>query len=463
MPIGDLGPELAVLLAAIAALLLAMVLPQHRHGWCAMLAVAGLAVAAGLAHGQADESRLTFSGTFALDRATAWARLLILGLTALCIGLAPRWFATDRRHGEVYAIFLFSALGAMAMAGAADLMQLVVGVLLSSVTGYVLAAYHRDWPISLEAGMKYFLVGALANALLVIGVVLVMGMAGSTAYAELSGRIPEAPLALTGVALILTGLFFKMGAVPAHAWVPDVAEGAPVPAAAFLTVVPKIAAAVALYRVVALAPGIEALSLLIAIIAAMTMTVGNLSALWQDDVRRLLGWSSVSQAGYALMAVAVAGRAPQALPALIAFMAVYGVANVAAFAAIAQLRGRTAISDYSGLIGTQPGPVVALTVAFLSFVGIPPLAGFLGKLALFTVTLDAGLGWLVVIAVANTVLSLFYYLRIVAPAVFGASGAQVATLNGSARVTVCLSLVLLLAATVFWAPLWSSLPGVLLP
>ena len=195
----------------------------------------------------------------------------------------------------------------------------------------------------------------------------------------------------------------------------------------------------------------------------MTMTVGNLSALWQDDVRRLLGWSSVSQAGYALMAVAVAGRAPQALPALIAFMAVYGVANVAAFAAIAQLRGRTAISDYSGLIGTQPGPVVALTVAFLSFVGIPPLAGFLGKLALFTVTLDAGLGWLVVIAVANTVLSLFYYLRIVAPAVFGASGAQVATLNGSARVTVCLSLVLLLAATVFWAPLWSSLPGVLLP
>ncbi|WP_296763255.1 NADH-quinone oxidoreductase subunit N [Sediminimonas sp.] len=463
MPIGDLGPELAVLLTAIAVLLLAMVLPQHRHGWCAALAVAGLAVAAGLAHAQADVSRLTFSGTFALDGATAWGRVLIVGLTALCIGLSPRWFATDRRHGEVYAMFLFSALGAMAMAGAADLMELVVGVLLSSVTGYVLAAYHRDWAISLEAGMKYFLVGALANALLVIGVVLVVGMAGSTAYAELSGAIPEDPLALTGVALILTGLFFKMGAVPAHTWVPDVAEGAPVPAAAFLTVVPKIAGAIALYRVVALAPGIEALSLLVAIVAATTMTVGNLSALWQDDVRRLLGWSSVSQAGYALMAVAVAGRAPQALPALIAFMAVYGIANVAAFAVIARLRGRTAITDYSGLVGMHPGPVVVLTVALLSFVGIPPLAGFLGKLALFTAALEAGLGWLVIVAVANTVLSLFYYLRVVAPAVFGTPGAGAATLRGSAHVTLWLSLALLLGATIFWSPLWSALPGALLP
>ncbi len=133
-------------------------------------------------------------------------------------------------------------------------MQLVIGVLLSSITGYVLAAYHRDWAISLEAGMKYFLVGALANALMVLGVVLVLGIAGTTAYAALAGRaMPDAP-ALVGTMLVLTGLLFKLGAVPAHVWMPDVAEGAPAPAAAFLTVVPKIAAAVALIRLVSLVP-----------------------------------------------------------------------------------------------------------------------------------------------------------------------------------------------------------------
>ncbi|MGR3496616.1 NADH-quinone oxidoreductase subunit N [Citreimonas sp.] len=463
MPIGDLAPELAVLLTAVAVLLAAMALPQRRHGWCAALAAIGLVAAMTIAVGQAGARHLTFSGTYALDGGTTWARLAIPGLTILCIGMSPRWFATDRRHGEFYAMLLFSALGAMAMAGAADLMQLVMGVLLSSVTGYVLVGYHREWEISLEAAMKYFLLGALANALLVIGVALVMGMAGSTDYAALSGAIPDNAMALTGLTLILMGLFFKLGAAPVHAWVPDVAEGAPVPAAVFVTVVPKLAGAVALYRLVMLAPGADALPLLFALVAAATMTLGNLCALWQDDVRRLLGWSSLSQTGYALMAVAVAGVVPEALPALLAFMSVYGIANVIAFAAVAELRGRTALSDYRGLMRTQPGLVAALTLAFLSFVGIPPLAGFLGKFALFTATLDAGLGWLAVVAVANTVLSLAYYLRVIGPAVFAPSEGAVETLGGSARASLWGALALLLAATVLWAPAWSALATALLP
>ena len=463
MPIGDLAPELTVLMTAVAVLLLAMVLPQQRHGWCAALAATGLALSMALAWGQVGMNRLTFSGTFALDGATTWARFAIPGLTILCIGLAPRWFATDRRHGEFYAMLLFSTLGAMAMAGAADLMQLVMGVLLSSVTGYVLAAYHRDWAISLEAGMKYFLVGALANALLVIGVVFVMGMAGSTDYRDLAGAIPDNPVALAGLTLVLMGLFFKLGAVPAHTWVPDVAEGAPAPAAAFLTVIPKLAAAVALYRLVALTPETQALPLLVALVAAATMTVGNLCALWQDDVRRLVGWSSISQTGYALMAVAVAGAVPDALPALLAFMSVYGIANLLAFAAIVELRGRTAIADYRGLIRKHPGPAIALTLAFLSFVGIPPLAGFLGKFALFVATLEAGLAWLVVVAVANTILSLFYYLRVIGPAVFSRPEGAMATLGGTARATFWALFALLLATTFLWSPVWSALPRALLP
>ncbi|KAA9005566.1 NADH-quinone oxidoreductase subunit N [Histidinibacterium aquaticum] len=463
MPVGDLAPELAVLLTAVAALLLAMALPQRRHGWCAALAAAGLAVAMGIAWSQAGAARLTFSGTFALDGATTWARLAIPGLTILCVGMSPRWFSTDRRHGEFYAMLLFSALGAMAMAGAADLMQLVMGILLSSVTGYVLAAYHRDWEISLEAGMKYFLVGALANALLVIGVVLVMGMAGSTDYATLAGAIPGDPLTVTGLALILMGLFFKLGAVPVHTWVPDVAEGAPVPAAAFLTVIPKLAGAVALYRLVALAPGIAALPILVALVSAATMTLGNLSALWQEDVRRLIGWSSVSQTGYALMAVAVAGAVPEALPALLAFMTVYGIANILAFAAVAQLRGLTDIEGYRGLIRSQPLAAIALALAFMSFVGIPPIAGFLGKFALFLATLEAGLAWLAVVAVANTVLSLFYYLRVIGPAVFAADTDPAARLGGTVLGSLWAALIVLLLTTVLWAAGWAALPAGLLP
>ncbi|PVA08906.1 NADH-quinone oxidoreductase subunit L [Pelagivirga sediminicola] len=447
MPVADLGPEIALIAGAIAALLLAMVLPQRRLGWCLAPALAALAVAALWAFAQADAARLTFSGTWALDGVTFWARGMIVAATALCLILAPRWFEADRRHGEFYTMTLFSALGAIAMAGAADLLQLVMAVLLSSVTGYVLAAWHRDWALSVEAGMKYFLIGALANALLVIGVILVMGMAGTSDYAALEGAEVSSPLALTGLALIVSGLAFKLGAVPGHAWVPDVAEGAPVPAAAFLTVVPKIGAALALYRLVHLFPDAEMLRPLIAALSVLTMTLGNLAALWQEDARRLIGWSSVSQSGYALMAVAVADLAPHALPALIWFLAAYALANLTAFAVIAHLRGRTALEDYKGLARTQPAMAATLILAFLSLVGIPPLIGFVGKLGLFMVTIDGGYAWLAIAAMLNTVVSLFYYVRVIAPMYFAApQGDAPATLgvpSGAVAVVAAAGLVAL--------------------
>lgn len=420
MPVADLGPEIALIGGAIAALLLAMVLPQRWLGWCLAPALAALAVAALWALAQADAVRLTFSGTWALDGVTLWARGMIVAATALCLILAPGWFEQDRRHGEFYTMTLFSVLGAIAMAAAADLMQLVMAVLLSSVTGYVLAAWHRDWALSVEAGMKYFLIGALANALLVIGAILVMGMVGTSDYAALKGADVSSPLALTGLALIVSGLAFKLGAVPGHAWMPDVAEGAPVPAAAFLTVVPKIGAALALYRLVHLFPDAEMLRPLIAALSVATMSLGNLAALWQRDVRRLIGWSSVSQSGYALMAVAVADLSTGALPALIWFLAAYALANVTAFAVVAHLRGRTALADYTGLARTRPGMAAALIVAFLSLVGIPPLIGFTGKLGLFIATIEGGYAWLALAAVLNTVASLFYYARVIGPMYFAA-------------------------------------------
>lgn len=427
--------EIAVLLAAVINLFFAAFAPRHTQWICAPIALLGLIVGAVLVVAQIGTVEYAFAGTWLVDGAGLWARLMILAGTAFCILLSPDWFHDDSRHGEFYTVLLLSALGAMGMASAGDLLQLVMGVLLSSVTGYTLAAYHRDWGLSVEAGMKYFLLGAFANALLVTGVVLTYGMLGETGYRELGALfdagIESSPLLFAGLGLIVVGVGFKLGAAPGHAWVPDVAEGAPVPAAAFLTAIPKIGAALALARIVELVP-VDGLALrpLVALLAVATMTLGNLAAMWQDDVRRLIGWSSVSQAGYMLMAVTVVGLTDMAVPALLAFVGAYAASNLAAFAVVAHLRGRTDLADYAGLALARPAVAAVLVLSFLSLVGIPPVVGFVGKLALFIATIDGGYAWLAVAAAANTVASLYYYLRVLAPVYFEPSKGSVATLGG---------------------------------
>ena len=430
MPVGDLLPELAVLVAAVISLLAAIAVPR-RQQWLGP-AISGTGIAAGLlftALQLGSSARLTFSGVWAVDGLGVWAKLLLLAAAALALAMSPDWIRSDRRSGEYPAVLLLATLGTMLMAGAADTMQLTVGVLLSSVTGYTLAAYHRDWPLSVEAGMKYFLVGAFTNTLLLIGVVWLFGLSGATGYEELAGWAAASPTGvpfLVCLTLIVVGVGFKLAAFPAHPWMPDVAQGAPAPAAAFLTVVPKIGAAVALVRLLQLFPGDDgAWRALLATIAVATMTLGNLAALWQQDLRRLLGWSSVSQSGYALVAVTVVGLTPQAAPALLFFLAGYAVANLAAFAAVTQLRGRTDLDGYRGLGRARPLLATVLIVSLLSLTGIPPLAGFVGKLLVFWAAIDAGVAWLAVAVLVNTVISLFYYLRVIGPMVFDAGDGEV--------------------------------------
>ncbi|MEO7556881.1 MAG: NADH-quinone oxidoreductase subunit N [Acidimicrobiales bacterium] len=458
MPIGDIAGELTIVIGA-AVVVVVVLFVGRSHQWIgAPLAAATCITSAALiGHRLATTpQKLTWQGAWALDGAAGWAELLILAVTLLTIALSPEWFATDARHGEWYALLLLSAAGAMAMASAADSLELVLGVLLSSTTGYVLAAYHRRSALSVEAGAKYFLVGALTNTLLLAGVALLFGAAGTTLYQETAAGLGSASTTtLTAAAVLITiGLAFKLGAVPAHTWVPDVAQGAPAPAAAFLTVAPKVGALVALARIVTLLPDATVgWRPLMAGVAALTMTVGNLSALWQDDVRRLLGWSSVSQAGYALMAIPVLGRSDHALPALLYFVTAYAVAQLAAFAVITELRGRTDLEDYRGLAARRPWLAAALAIALLSFVGIPPLAGFTGKLLLFTATIDGGYTWLAAIAVANTVVSLFYYLRIIAPLALDEAPAPVAILGRWAAVCAGTATVLVLGLGIAAQPL----------
>lgn len=435
MPIGDVGPEIALVLAAVAGLMLSTFVP-HRRQWLAILpASAGITIATVLCFQQLGNApKLSFSGSWALDGPAIWARLLILASTALVVPLIPGWLRTDRRHGEFYSLLLLSAAGTTLLAGAADLLEVAIAILLSSITGYTIAAYHRDWSISVEAGMKYFLIGAFANTLLMIGITLLYGMLGTTSYAPiaslLAGGGAPSPVLVVGIGLTIVGMVFKMGAAPMHMWMPDVAEGAPAPAAAFLLVVPKIGGAIALARLVALFPAdVIDLRPAIAGLAVVTMTLGNLGALWQRDVRRLLGWSAVSQSGYALMAIAVIGRTPQAVPALLMFLTGYAAATIGAFAVITNLRGRTSIEHYSGLGKAKPWAAAVLVLALLSLLGIPPLGGFVGKLTLFIATIDGGYAWLAVFAVLNTVVSLFYYLRVAGTAYLDPASGQVMTLD----------------------------------
>jgi NADH-quinone oxidoreductase subunit N len=443
MPIGDVLPEIALLVAAVLGLLLASFLPQRRQGLCAALAILGIGVAATLCALQLSQvPHLTFSGTWAIDATGTWARIIVLAASGIAVLCTPAWLREDRRHGEYYSMLLLSALGAMMMAGASDTLQLVVGLLLSSITGFVMAAYHRDWAVSVEAGMKYFLLGAFANSLLMVGVALLYGLFGTSSYAAMASATvsaPQSPLLLLALALVAVGVGFKLGAVPAHAWLPDVAQGAPAPAAAFLTVVPKIGAAIALARLLSTVDDATGWRVLIEAMAIATMTLGNLAALWQKDLRRLLGWSSVSQSGYALMAITVLGLSRSALPALLLFLAAYASANLAAFAVVTLLRGRTALDDFAGLATTRPWAAAALTLSLLSLAGIPPLAGFAGKLMLFMATIDAGYTALAIVAVLNSVVSLFYYLRVLAPMYFSKPEGDVEQLGGSVGIAVILS------------------------
>lgn len=421
MNVGHVAPEIALALGAVASVLTAAFTRRERQWITTPIALVAVLASAGtsIALAAGADPQLTMEDSWALDAATQGAELLIAAVTAVTLLLGIEWFRTDPRRGEYPAVVLFAAAGAMLLAGAADTMELVVGMLLVSVAGYTLAAYHRGSPAALEAGMKYFLVGALTNSILLLGVVLLYGATGTTSYARTGTALASGAdriALISAVLCILIGLAFEIGAVPAHVWVPDVAQGSPAPSAAFLTVVPKIGAVVALARILQVVPAdLVDWRPLVAALAAVTMTLGNLLALWQDDLRRLLGWSSVSQAGYALMAVVVVDIADLAATSLIMFLAGYAAATAAAFAVVTELRGRTAIEDYRGLAAARPWLAAALAVSLLSLVGIPPLAGFVGKLTLFIATIDGGYAWLAVLAVANTVVSLFYYLRVIAP------------------------------------------------
>ena len=412
-------PEALLLAGAMGGLLLGLFLPRRRQ-WLVRIVAAVALVASIVASlvASGDPEGPVFDGVYDVDSATTLVRVVAAAATLLVLALAAGELAGSPRETELYALMLLGTLGTVLLAGADDLLFLGAAYLLASVPLYGLAALTKDGS-GTEAALKYYLMGAFLGIVMFTGTVLLYGVGRSTRYPELAATLADAPraaVALGGLG-VLAGLLFKLGGVPAHFWVPDVAEVATTTVAAFVTTVPKVGAVVAVFRLLdgplADAPGDW--RLVVALLAALSMTLGNLAAFFQESVKRLLGYSTISQVGYLLMAPVVAGRSDLAFPALALYLAAYAVTNAGAFAVVAAARVGPSLQDWQGFARRSPALAVALLVCLLGLVGTPPTGVFVGKLTVFSATAEGDYGWLVVVAAVNTVISLFYYLRWLAP------------------------------------------------
>jgi proton-translocating NADH-quinone oxidoreductase chain N len=450
-----LSPVLALTLAAIAAVILAMVVPRQRQGLVgafvagAHLVAAGLAVWVWLDRGFMG----VMEGIIRVDGLALTLAGLIGVSGALCVALARPTLAGTDREGEFYATLTFASLSAvlLGMAGDAALLGLAVGAL--GLSTFVMTGYLRGSRRGNEASIKYYIFGTVSAATMLYGLSWWFGLAGTTSLEVIGRELAEAPNAvvIASTALVLFGLGYKAALVPFHFWTPDAYDGAPLPVAAYLSVLPKLAGLVALARILPLAlpDDTAGWTTAIAVLAAATMTLGNVAALPQRNVVRLLAYSSIAQSGYLLMGVAALEASDQGLPALVYYALAYAAMNLAAFAvvvAVQRERGSVDLDAYRGLGRTHPWWTAVLILSFLSLLGLPPLAGFVGKLELFTAAIDADQAWLAVVAVVNTVISLYYYLRVIAPTVLDTAPPEL-TADGTQGRTVAAPLAAVLAVT----------------
>ena len=418
-----LWPEFLITGLAFLVLTVDFFLSSERKNSLAAVAIVGLLAIAGFSVwllGDRDATPL-YQGIFLVDRYSLFFTLFFLVLGVLIILASVDYVKRYLHHpGEYYGIVLFSILGMMLMAASAELLTAYISLELLSFSLYILVSMARDDPKSNEAGVKYILLGAFASALLLYGISLVYGVLGTTTFAGIDEVMRSEPSAnatlLVGLVLIVAGLGFKVAAVPFHMWTPDIYEGAPLPVTAYLAVGSKAAAFALVLRLFASAfmEGIGEWYLVIAILAAVTMTVGNLVALTQHNIKRLLAYSSIGQVGYLL--VGVAALSPAASNAVILHLVGYGIANLAAFVAVIAFYNVTAkdeIDDFAGLADRNPFIAMALTVSLLSLAGLPFFAGFITKFYLFVAAAQEDLLWLAGVAIVNSLISLYYYLMVI--------------------------------------------------
>ncbi len=413
-----LAPELLLAFAGLAGVLAGAIFKDGFNAISFKLGALVLIGAASLAAMNWDGER-AFDGLVQTSPFVNFAKVVSFSAGAAALLMAEGFLKRHETQRYEYALLvIFAALGMGIILSAANLMTLYLGVEMLSLSSYVLAAFHRDNARSAEAGLKYFVLGALASGLLLYGISLVYGFAGDTSYEAIAATEPGLGL-LFGMVLMITGLAFKVSAAPMHAWTPDVYEGAPSPVVAFFATAPKMASMVVFATILFTAfPQAEAVKnwqLIIAIIAAASMLVGAFGALVQTNLKRLLGYSSIANMGYALVAVAAGAQTGGA--ALLVFMTAYVIASLGLFGGVLSMRRDGGmvehIDELSGLIRRQPALAFALTVLIISVAGFPLAFGFLGKLAVFEAGIAAGLLPLIIILVLSSVVAFGYYLRLI--------------------------------------------------
>ena len=418
-----LSPEISLLAMALMVILFDLLLGRRRVlGWISAVGLLLPFVFTITLWGTNDTA---FGGALVVDQFSLFFKLFFLVTTALVIFSSinySRKFAPFR--GEFYALLLMATTGMMLLASTRELISIFVALELTGIPLYVLAGFLRDEKSS-EAGLKYLLLGAIASAVLLYGMAMVFGLTGSTYLSSISlsvsglvsseGMVQNAGL-LMGIVLLVAGFGFKLATVPFQMWVPDVYEGAPTPITAYLSVASKAAGFAVVIRIFyeALGPASVDWGMIFAVLAAITMTIGNIVALAQTNIKRLLGYSSIAHAGYLMIGLAAATATGSS--AVMFYLACYAVTNLGAFIAIIAISNRIGsdeIADYSGMAKRSPLVAAALALCLISLTGIPPTAGFMAKLYIFNAGVDANLIWLVIVGVLNAVIAAYYYLRVV--------------------------------------------------
>ncbi len=425
-------PIIILVAWACILLLVDLFIPRSRKGWTALLAAVGLAAALGVTLAQAGQELSAFGGMVVLDGFSSFLGVLFLasgvGAIAIAYGYLKRM---NLERGEYYTLLLFSISGMLLMAHAADLIIVFLSLELLSIPLYVLSAFARPRTESEEAGVKYFLLGAFATGFVVFGIALVFGATGNTSLAGIISVVNlsssfsgvYSPLLLTvGAALILVGFGFKVAAVPFHMWTPDVYQGAPTSVTGFMAVGAKAAGFAALLRIFVTAlPSLDVdLVPVLWGLAALTMVVGNVVAISQTNIKRLLAYSSIAHAGYILMAFVSFGNlkvSPDAVASALFYLLTYAVTSFGAWAvviALEKLDGKgLEISDFAGLGRKRPLLAAAMTIFMLSLTGMPPTLGLVGKFYLFRTAIQGGFIGLAIIGVVTSLVSAYYYLRVV--------------------------------------------------
>jgi NADH-quinone oxidoreductase subunit N len=458
------APEILLALTAMGLMMLGVFNSKDMTRPVTNLAVIAMIVAGILVLARTSGRVTTFNDLFVIDGFGTFVKILILSGSAITLLMALSFLHREKETRFEYPVLVvFATLGMMMMVSANDLMSLYLGLETQSLALYVLAGYQRDSAKATEAGLKYFVLGSLASGMLLYGASMIYGFSGTTNFEGLAQVLSDGSNigAIIGVVFVLAGLAFKVSAVPFHMWTPDVYEGAPTQVTAFFAVAPKIAAVALLVRVMVGPFGHmqEQWQQVVVFISIASMIVGAFAAISQTNIKRLMAYSSIGHVGYALVGVAVGDAV--GVRGVLVYLAIYLIMNVGTFAIIMSMRQRgravEGIADLAGLSKSHPMMALALAIFMFSMAGIPPLAGFWGKFYIFMAAIDANMIALAVIGVLTSVVSAFYYLRIIKVMYFDeASEPLDKPLARTAGVVMSLSALVILLFTIVPQPLLTS-------